>query len=236
MPDFVPGCAARTVGRAPDPLPIPESAIPSGLPATAWHSRTDVAPPRRRPPAAFPGPQNDPPAIANAPAPLRRSRCPVFAGRRVRSPSPQTPVAGTCARCPWLPLPFQSQHTPDHARNPLPILSFHGKLLLASPGNGVKLGLAVIVGRSPLRRDPALLQQPQQRRVHRTLVQLQHIAANLLDPPSNPETMLRPQRLQRLQNHQVERPLQYFRRLCFSHAVLPLHAPKEATISPLQCP
>src|SRR5437016_842451 len=95
MPDFVPGCAARTVGRAPDPLPIPESAIPSGLPATAWHSRTDVAPPRRRPPAAFPGPQNDPPAIANAPAPLRRSRCPVFAGRRVRAPSAQTPAASS---------------------------------------------------------------------------------------------------------------------------------------------
>src|ERR1700730_14054330 len=89
MHDFVRGCAARTVGRARDPLPIPAYAIPSGPPATAWYFRTDVALPPQRPLPTFPAPQNDPPTIADAPAPLRRNRCPVFEIRKVRAPSPQ---------------------------------------------------------------------------------------------------------------------------------------------------
>src|SRR5712672_1421239 len=96
------------------------------------------------------------------------------------------PVPARSALSPWLFLLFQSQHTPHHARNPLPILGLHRKLLLAARRDRVKLRLAVVVGRSPLRSDPPLLLQPQQRRVHRTLVQLQHIAADLLDPPRNP--------------------------------------------------
>jgi hypothetical protein len=36
--------------------------------------------------------------------------------------------------------------------------------------------------------------------------------------------------------HQVQRPLEHFRLFCIGHVILPLHIPKEATISPLQCP
>src|ERR1700730_8168609 len=160
MHDFVRGCAGRSVSRARDPLPTPSYAIPSAVPATAWCFRPDVAPLPQRPAATSLAPQNDPRAIANATAPLHRSRCHFFEAREVRVPSPQTHVAGKSACYPWLPLPFQLQHTPHHARNPLPILGLHRKLLLAPRCDRVKLGLAVVVGRPPLRSDPPLLHQP----------------------------------------------------------------------------
>src|SRR6267154_5208936 len=131
MHDCVRGCAARSVGRARDPLRMPGYVIPSGLPAAAWYFRTDVAPPPRRPRATFLAPQNDPRAIANAPAPLHRSRGHFFGARGVRAPLPQTRVAAECPGYPWLLLPLQLQHAPHHARNPLPILGLHRQLLLA---------------------------------------------------------------------------------------------------------
>src|SRR3979490_838715 len=145
MRGFVRGCGGRTVSRARDLLPTPAYAIPSGLPATAWYFRTDAAPPPRRSPATFLAPQNDPQAIANAPAPLHRRRCHSFWGRAVRAPSTQTRAAGKSARSPWLPLPFQMQPPPHHPRNPLPILGLHRKLLLAPRGDRVIFGLAIVV-------------------------------------------------------------------------------------------
>src|SRR6184192_4760266 len=122
MHGFGRGCAARSVRRGRDPLPIRRSSVPSGLPAKLSYSRTDVAPPRRPPPATFLASQSDPPATADALSPLRQSRCLAFAHRRVRVTSPQTPVAWKSARCPWLPLSFQSQQAPHHPGDPLPIL------------------------------------------------------------------------------------------------------------------
>src|SRR5216683_2744564 len=98
MHDFVRGCAARSVGRVRNPLLIPGFAFPSGLPATSWCFRTDVAPQQQRPPATFLAPQTDPSAIANVSAPLGRSRCPVFDVREIHVLSPQTHVAGKSAR------------------------------------------------------------------------------------------------------------------------------------------
>src|SRR5258707_11438998 len=86
MRGFVRGCAGRSVGRARDPLLIPAYGLLSGLPATAWYSRTDVVPPPPRPPAIFLALQNDPPAIANAPAPLRPNHCPACETRKARPP------------------------------------------------------------------------------------------------------------------------------------------------------
>src|SRR5437016_4084713 len=97
MHDFVRGCAARSVGRARDPRPIPASAIPSGLPVTVWYFRTDVAPPLLRPPATFLAPQNDLPAIANAPASLRQIPRRAFEIGKVRAPSPQRRAAAKSA-------------------------------------------------------------------------------------------------------------------------------------------
>ena len=68
--------------------------------------------------------------------------------REPERPPPQTRAAAISARCAWLPLPFQSQYAPHHAGNPLPILGLNGELLLAPRRDGVKLGLAVIVGSS----------------------------------------------------------------------------------------
>src|SRR5580704_16718131 len=125
MPGFVRGCVGRSVRRGRDPLRMSAYAILSGLPATWWYFRTDVAPPPQRPPATFLAPQNDPPAIANALEPLRQSRCPVFETRKLRPLWPQRRVGPESARRPWLALLFQPQDTPYHARNPLPILGLH---------------------------------------------------------------------------------------------------------------
>src|SRR5437762_1801357 len=105
MYGFVRGCAGRSVGRSRDPLLIPTYGLLSGLPATAWYFRTDVAPPPP-PPATFLAQQNDPPAIANAPAPLRPSHCPVCEARKVRPPWPQMRAGAESARTPWLALPL----------------------------------------------------------------------------------------------------------------------------------
>src|SRR5260370_968956 len=162
MRGFVRGCAAHIAGRARDPLGIPAYAILSGLRATAWYFQTDAVPRPWPPPGSFLARRSVPPTIANAPVPRRQNRFPDFEARKVPPPSPLTLVAWKSARSPWLSLPFQSQHTPHHPGNPLPIFSFYRKLLLAPCGYRVKLGLAVVLRRSPLRSDPPLLQQTQQ--------------------------------------------------------------------------
>src|SRR6516225_5054113 len=106
---------------------------------------------------------------------------------------------------------FELQHPANHVGNPLPLLCFHLQMFLPALGDRIKLRLAVVLRSSPLGRNPCLLLQPQQRGVHRHLIQLKNVAAHLLDAPRNAEAVQRPQRVQRLQNHQVQRSLQHFR-------------------------
>src|SRR5579862_5777061 len=233
---FAPGCAARNSDRARNPPPRPAYAALSVLPSTAWYFQTAVAPPRLLPSWTFLVRQNDPPAISNALASLRQIRCRVFGGRTGRPSGRQMPAAATSTRTPWLSLFLHAQHAPYHVGNPLPVLRLYCQLFLAACRDRVELRPAVVLRGPPLRRDPPLLQQPHQRRVHRSLVQLQHVPADLFDAPGNSKPMLPAQRMQRFQNHQIQRPLQHFRFLCIHARFVPLCIPKEATTSPLQCP
>src|SRR2546430_12328139 len=85
-------------------------------------------------------------------------------------------------------FPFQPQHAANHAGNSLPVFRFQIELLLPAFCNGIKLRFAIVLGRAPLRRNPALLLQSQQRGVHRALVELEDIAADLLNAPRNSES------------------------------------------------
>src|SRR4029077_9182842 len=60
-------------------------------------------------------------------------------------------------------LLFETKYTSHDPRNPLPIFLFDTELPFAPRRNRIELRLPVVVGDPPLRLDPALLQQPQQR-------------------------------------------------------------------------
>ena len=68
----------------------------------------------------------------------------------------------------------------------------------------------------------------------RSFIQLQNLIAHLFDPAGDPIPMLRPERVENFQRHQIERSLQDFRFLrlrvfSFGHT-------KEDTSLPLECP
>src|SRR5438094_878315 len=95
-----------------------------------------------------------------------------------------------------------------HAGNTAPVLRFARELASTGPGDRIKPGFPVVLRGAPARLNPAPLQQPHERRVHRSLVELQHVFAHLLDAPRDPVAVLRAQRLERLQDHEIERALQ----------------------------
>ena len=126
------------------------------------------------------------------------------------------------------------QDSTNHPGNSLPVFRLDCKLLFSTPGNRVKPGLTIVLRCSPLRINPALLLQPQQRVVHSALVQGQNILTHLLDAPCNPKSMLWTQHLEGLQNYQIPCSLQYFRFIgahgrSFGHC-------KEDSTTPMQCP
>src|ERR1700721_694420 len=147
--------------------------------------------------------------------------CPRISSSKASSSRP-------CAACPLTrahsihsfriasPLPFELQHSVHYAGHTFPVLGLALQLFRALPGNRVEPCLPVVLARSPLRGDPSLLLQPQQRRVYRSFVQIEDTVAYLLDPPGNSESVQRPQRVERLQHHQVQRSLQHFR-FAFAH-------------------
>src|SRR5256886_9994515 len=54
------------------------------------------------------------------------------------------------------------------------------------------------------RTNPALLRQPQQRGVYRALIHPQHLLAKLLDAPRDSVPVQWPERIERLQHHEVQ--------------------------------
>src|SRR5579883_1399563 len=77
----------------------------------------------------------------------------------------------------------QSKQPPDHARDPLPVLSFSRQLPAAFDRNGVEARASVLVRSSPFGADPPLLLEPQQSGIDGALIQLEHGFADLLDAP-----------------------------------------------------
>src|SRR6185295_17589183 len=89
----------------------------------------------------------------------------------------------------------------------LPLAGFVGELLPARPRQLVEPRAAAILGYSPLGRDRTLLLELQERRVQRSGIDRQPVAARLLDASRDAESMLRPERLERGEHHERERAL-----------------------------
>jgi hypothetical protein len=54
------------------------------------------------------------------------------------------------------------QHALHYCGKPVPIRGGRGELFTAAPGDGIKLGFAIVVGNAPLGANPAALLQPDQ--------------------------------------------------------------------------
>src|SRR6185503_13042851 len=68
----------------------------------------------------------------------------------------------------------------DRRRQPLPVIRLVGKLLFSRSSQLVVLRLAIVLGAAPFGFDQALLFEPVQRRVQRSLVDDQHVFGHLL--------------------------------------------------------
>src|SRR4029077_20454463 len=79
--------------------------------------------------------------------------------------------------------------------------------VLAGARELIELGAAVVVRYAPRGLDVALLLELEQRRIQRAVVHQQQLTAGLLDAPGDAVPMLRPHRLERLENHQRQRAL-----------------------------
>jgi hypothetical protein len=102
---------------------------------------------------------------------------------------------------------------------PFPVLGLHLDLLPAKLAQGIELGTAASLGGAPFRLDPFPLVKPEQRGIDGSLVHGQRVAAHLFNPPRNCISVQRSHRLERLEDHEVKRPLQnvgFARSHCFS--------------------
>src|SRR5262245_58904274 len=84
-----------------------------------------------------------------------------------------------------------------------------------------------------MRFDPALLFQPVQRRVERTLLYVEHFARDLLDPLGDRPAVQRLGRY-RFQNQEIQSPLDQIAR--FPHCPTPLLLPSHDTSLPRALP
>src|SRR5262245_24145955 len=67
----------------------------------------------------------------------------------------------------------------DELGQPPPARGFLRQATFAGPGDGVVLGVAVVLGLLPLPLDPAFLLEAHERRVERTLVERERVVRDL---------------------------------------------------------
>ena len=72
----------------------------------------------------------------------------------------------------------------------------------------VEPGFAIGFRGAPIPAEQATLLQPHQRRIQRAHIELQRAAGHLLEARGNGVAVQRPERIQRLKDHQVECALQ----------------------------
>ncbi len=103
--------------------------------------------------------------------------------------------------------PSRFEHALDDRRDARPAFGFSRELTCPARRQAVELGAPVVLGRAPLRANPPLLLELHERGVERALIEPQRVAAHLLDAPRDAVAVLRPERVERLQNHEGERAL-----------------------------
>ena len=97
----------------------------------------------------------------------------------------------------------------DGGRHLLPVRHLPFELLAAGFGQGVELGAAILFRGAPLCADPFLAFQAIERRVERTLLDLQDVARDLLDALGDAPAVHGFER-QSFQDQKIERALQDF--------------------------
>src|SRR5579859_184038 len=93
------------------------------------------------------------------------------------------------------------QHAPDHFADSLPVFRFRGQPFPSALRDRIVFRLAIVFRCPPGSGNPSSLQQPHQRRINRSLIDLQRLFADLFDPPCDSVAVLRPHRRQRFQHH-----------------------------------
>src|SRR6266481_7459455 len=101
----------------------------------------------------------------------------------------------------------QPQESKHEAGDTLPVLCFLMKPFPACLGDGIELGSAIIRGSTPLRGDPTPLQQTQQRRINRSLVEFESAFTDLFNAARQTIPVQWPHGVKSLEHHQVQRAL-----------------------------
>src|SRR6476661_5185122 len=110
-----------------------------------------------------------------------------------------------------LPPLSDPQYASNHSADALPVLGLRCQPLSPCPRDGIKLGFAIVIRCPPSAGNPPSLHQPHQRRINRSLIDLQSLFADLLDSSRDSVAVQWPHRGQRLQHHQIQCPLQNLR-------------------------
>src|SRR5262245_9748476 len=98
---------------------------------------------------------------------------------------------------------FRGPQKAFHERDgPRPAFRFALDLAAAGSSELVKFRSPVAVGNAPARLDPSPLLEAQQRRVERSLVEVESLAGDLLNLLGEPETMLRAHGFERAKDHE----------------------------------
>ena len=92
----------------------------------------------------------------------------------------------------------------DDAGRAHPLVGLAAQLARAGGGQGVEARPAVVVGGADARLDPATLLEAQQRRIESALIERQQRAGDLLDALSDAVSVERTERVQRLEDEEVE--------------------------------
>src|SRR6267378_3236457 len=150
-----------------------------------------------------------PPRSALPPVPFRARCCPASPARCAREYLDPNRPSCACGDS-WFTLPLRwSQNPRDRSRQLVPFAGLHRQLPPSFGRQPVELCSPIVLRHALFRRNPSALDQPVQRRIQRSLLDLQHIIRIELNSLGNGMPMRRPQS-QRPQNQQVERSLQQF--------------------------
>jgi hypothetical protein len=119
------------------------------------------------------------------------------------------------------------EHLSNGGGQLLPFALFRFQLLAAAFGEFIEFRAAVVLGCAPAGFDPASPLEAMQRRIQRTLLDLENFAGNLMDPLGNSPAVIGSQG-QRSQDQQIERALRKIDALL--RHMLPLRFYREVTL------
>src|SRR5882762_2373149 len=200
--------------KSESPPPQTQETCAASATQTEYPAATARAKRSSTPRASLPSPASHcqtcaPPRSALPPAPSRARCCPASPARCAREYLDPNRPSCACGDS-WFTLPLRwSQNPPDRSRQPVPLARLHRQLPPSLGSQPVEFCSAIVLRHALFRRNPSALDQSVQRRIQRSLLDLQNIIRIELNSLGDSMPMRRPQP-QRPQNQQVQRPLQQF--------------------------